>query len=202
MNMRNSIIISLATLLVLLMCCQSNNKGNTYDITKDNHSLDSTLITLPKKDTSAFCPILLNAIKTFIHDYTDDLDYVVSIEIDNDGSNCYVFLSTNMFYISPLLNGYQVVDNKMVAYYFNIFNDTISFYELLSQQDTKDFNNLLYESDCSNGLIDKNKLKTDYPMSFPDEHSDFATGWNYEPRGKKYKVLSSDSLELVFEGYY
>lgn len=200
--MKNSITISLATLLVLLMCCQSNNKENTYDMTKDNHGLDSTSITLPKKDTSAFCPILLNAIKSFIHDYTDDLDYVVSIEIDNDGSNCYVFLSTNMFYLSPLLNGYQVVEDKMVAYYFNIFNDTISFYELLSQQNTKDFNNLLYESDCSDGLIDKNKLKTDHPKSFPDENSDFATGWNYEPRGRKYKVLSSDSLELVFEGFY
>ena len=200
--MKNSITISLATLLVLLMCCQSNNKENTYDMTKDNHGLDSTSITLPKKDTSAFCPILLNAIKSFIHDYTDDLDYVVSIEIDNDGSNCYVFLSTNMFYLSPLLNGYQVVEDKMVAYYFNIFNDTISFYELLSQQNTKDFNNLLYESDYSDGLIDKNKLKTDHPKSFPDENSDFATGWNYEPRGRKYKVLSSDSLELVFEGFY
>lgn len=198
--MKNSIIISLATLL--LMCCQSNNKGNIYDSTKDNLSRDSTLTTLPQKDTSAFCPILLNAIKSFIHDYTDDLDYVVSIEIDNDGSNCYVFMSTNMFYLSSLLIGYQIVDNKMIAYYFNISNDTVSFYELLSQQNTKDFNNLLYESDCFDGLIDKNKLNTNFPKSFPDENSDFATGWNYDPVGRKYIIHSPDSLELVFEGYY
>ncbi len=202
LNIKSIIIISLATLLVLLMCCQSNNNENTYGMTKDNHSLDSTLTTLPQKDTSAFCPILLNAIKSFIHDYTDELDCVVSVEIDNDGNNCYVFMSTNMFYISTLFNGYQIVDDKMVVYYFNISNDTISFYELLSQQNTKDYNNLLYESDCSDDLIDKSKLNIDFPKSFPDEDSDFATGWYYEPRGRKYKVLSSDSLELVFEGYY
>lgn len=200
--MKNSIIISLATLLVLLMCCQSNNKENTYGMTKDNHSLDSTLTTLPQKDTFAFCPILLNAIKSFIHDYTDELDCVVSVEIDNDGNNCYVFMSTNMFYISTLFNGYQIVDDKMVVYYFNISNDNLSFYELLAQQNTKDMNNLLYESDCANSLVNKNKLNTDFPKSFPDENSDFATGWNYEPRGRKYKIHSPDSLELVFEGYY
>ena len=80
------------------MCCQSNNKENTLGITKDNQGLDSTLTASSEKDTSAFCPILLNAIKSFIHDYSDDLDCVVSIEIDNDGSNCYVFMSTNMYY--------------------------------------------------------------------------------------------------------
>ena len=49
--MKNSIVILLVTLLVLLMCCQSNNKENTYGMTKENHSLDSTLTTLPQKDT-------------------------------------------------------------------------------------------------------------------------------------------------------
>lgn len=200
--MKNNIIISLATLLVFLTCCQSNTMENTCEMTKDNRGLDSTVTSFPQKDTSAFCPILLNAIKSFIHDYTDDLDYVISIKIDDDESNCYVFMSTNMFYISPLLNGYQVIDDKMVSYYFNISNDTISFYQLLSIQNAKDFNNLLYESDCSDILIDKNKLKTDYPKFFPNENSDFATGWEYEPKGRKYKVHGLDSLELVFEGYY
>ena len=200
--MKNRIIISSALLLLLLMCCQSNNKENTLGITKDNQGLDSTLTASSEKDTSAFCPILLNAIKSFIHDYSDDLDCVVSIEIDNDGSNCYVFMSTNMYYFSHLLNGYQIVDDKMIAYYLNISNDTISYFELSSQQNTEDISNLLYESDCSEGLIDKNKLNTDFPKSFPDENSDFATGWFYEPRGRKYIIHSPDSLELVFEGPY
>ena len=184
------------------MCCQSNNNENTFGNTKDNHGLDSTFTVLTEKDTSAFCPILLNAIKSFIHDDMDELDCVVSIAIDNDGNNCYVFMSTNMYYFSPLLNGYQIVDNKMVAYYLNISNDTISKYKLLSQQNAEDFSNLLYESDCSHSLIDNSKLNTGFPKSFPDENSDFATGWFYEPRGRKYLIHSPDSLELVFEGYF
>lgn len=154
------------------------------------------------EDTLAFCSNLLNAIRSFINDYADEYEDVISIEIVNEGNDCFVFMSTNMYYYTHLLFGYQIIDDKMVAYYFNYNNDTLSFYNFVSQINTKDKKEFLSESECSNCLIDKSKLKTDYPIVFPNEYSDFATGWIYEPRGRKYIIHSPDSLELVFEGYY
>ena len=200
--MKNKLIIYLNILVTLMICCNSNNNKMKQASPDGNGCHDNMIASLSQEDTCAFCPMLLYAIKSFINDYSDDIDRVVSIEINNDGNCCFVFLSTNMFYYTQQLYGYQIIDNKMVAYNYNIINDSLSYHHPISQLQLNDKKEFLSESDCSNNLINKSKLNTNYPMSFPNEYSDFATGWDYEPRGRKYIIHSPDSLELVFEGYY
>lgn len=200
--MRNSLIIFMGAILFIFTYCNSKNNKATMDSTNSCLIHKSTCEQSYGTDTSAFCPILLNEIKNFIKDYSNDLDRVISIVIRNDGDNCYLLISNDMFYYSHLLYGYQVIEEKMVAYYFNFKDSTMTYNELVSQLQSRCVNDLLSESECSNRIIEKTKLRTDRPSVFPDELSDYAHGWFSEPICRTYIIHSSDSLELVFEGCY
>ncbi len=99
--------------------------------------------------------------------------YIVFFSEKVDG--CYITMSTAHFYDSHHLVGYIIINDKMIAFYKP-------------------------ESECNKGLVDITKLKKGKPDGFIDENSEWANDI-YEPNGRKYKVHSKDSLELVYSGY-
>lgn len=201
--MKKKIFNCISAFLLIFACCNTNSNKTLHGLYNNEIDCkDSLANSSYSEDALAFCPVLLEAIRSFIKDYSDEYDSVISVEIKNHGRDCFVIISTNMFYYTHLLCGYQIIDDKMIAYNYNFINDSISYYHLVSQLNTEEKKEFLFESECSKNLIDNTKLKTDFPTSFPNEHSDLATGWNYEPRCRQYRIHSPDSLELVFEGYY
>ena len=96
----------------------------------------------------------------------------------------------------------------MVVYCFNTIEDNWCYYDFVEKCQTNSPSELLTESKCAAFLIDKSKLITDPPKSyregpggFGDENSEFAD-YFYEPVGKRFRIHSADSLELVFDGPY
>ncbi len=131
--------------------------------------------------TSAICPVLLNELESLIA-YNDSINnkdefniniYMVFFSKKVDG--CYITITTVHFYDSNHLVGYTMIDNKMIVFYNP-------------------------ESECNKGLVDINKLEKGKPGSFIDENSEQANDI-YEPNGRRYKIYSKDSLELVYSGW-
>ena len=179
--MKNKLIIVIGAVLLLLAGCDTNSKKGISAKVSDTTHYDSADVQLCEEDTIAFCPSLLIAIKSLINDYADDLESVVVLWVEEKDGQCVIALATQMCYITTILKGYQLVEGKMVAYYCDEVDD---------------------DNSCLDGVVDKSKLKKDFPSFFPDENSEFATGWDYDPRGRKYLVHSPDSLELIFDGCY
>lgn len=176
---------------------QVSNDANTI---VDSISVDSKII-----ETSAFCPRLLEEIKSFIGRTGSRL---ITIQIEEKENERYVNLLTYLYYDSRLLCGYEVIDGCMIAYYYT-YADGINIYNFHSMLETKESSELLKESDCAEFLIDKFKLTTDLPNDFPEdsigypnENSWFASNCTFEPWGRRFLIHNADSLELVFEGFY
>ncbi|MFZ5430431.1 MAG: hypothetical protein ACOZDD_09370 [Bacteroidota bacterium] len=183
--MKEVIFISIILANLLLGC---RNISSEY---RKANSAENELINCT--DMDAVSSVLIQKIKGMIA-YNDSIDKVSSIKADvfivffsQENAGCYVtiFQSLNYyksFYPSTLsspsidLEGYILLKDKMVAFY-----------------------NL--GSECNTGLVDCTKLEKDNPDVFPDENSDIVIHTTYDPRGKRFRIHSKDSLELVFSGY-
>ena len=117
-------------------------------------------------------------------------------------NECSIFMSTELWYDTRFIIGYQIIDETMVAYYYNYIDENMSYYDFITALDTKEKDELLNENGCLDAMIDKSKLRIDRPKDFLDENSEFSINTYYEPIGRRYIIHSPDSLELVFEGYY
>jgi hypothetical protein len=186
--MKKIIYISFFLISFFASCVNETiNKGKTDNNTKQKEIL--------KNDkTDAMCPTLLKEIENFIT-YNDSVDRGGSISEDvyivylyRKKTVCYVTILQSLCYYQSLypqsisgsscnIDGFVLLNNKMIAFY-NLKND------------------------CNKGLVDITKLKKGKPKDFPDENSDIARYTTYDPIGKKYKIHSKDSLELVYFGYF
>lgn len=203
--MKSKITLLATALMLSLYGC--NSKTDRL-LTSSNGEIvpDSVFTVSTTVDSSAFCPSLLKEIKTFI---SQNGDPVITVQIEEKGIERYIFLGTNLYYDSRFLCGYEIIEDRMVAYYYSYADGINDLYDFMAMLNTKESRDLLKESDCAEYLIDKSKLKTDFPISFfddphngyADEKSPLADGF-YEPVGRRLLIHSSDSLELVFEGYY
>lgn len=196
--MKNCEVLIIA--VFILVGCNTPNKQDNYASMCDNICVDTIPTINNSVDSCAFCQALAREIKSFIN--KNENCPVVSLCAEKTEKNCSLLMSTGLWYDSRFIIGYQIINEKMVAYYYNYIQESMSYYDFISTLDTKDKDELLNENGCMDALIDKSKLKTDRPQSFLDENSEFAMYTDYEPIGRRYIIHSADSLELVFEGYY
>ena len=180
-------VIFLSFIMVsLFIGCNNTSSDNKKANSKENEMTKAN-------KTDAVCPVLLKELESLIA-YNDSVDKGSTISGDvyivyfsRKETDCYVTIYQSLCYYqsfypqtlsSPRYNigGFILLKNKMVA-----------FYNLTSE--------------CNKGLVDINKLEKGKPKGFPDENSDVAIHTTYDPWGKKYKIHSKDSLELVFSGY-
>ena len=197
--MKNYLILILA-MFSIFVGCNTSNKQNNYTNLCDSVYVDTTSTINDNIDSCAFCQVLLREIKSFIN--KNENCVVVSLFAEKMENECSIFMSTELWYDTRFIIGYQIIDETMVAYYYNYIDENMSYYDFITALDTKEKDELLNENGCLDAMIDKSKLRIDRPKDFLDENSEFAIYTDYEPIGRRYIIHSPDSLELVFEGYY
>jgi hypothetical protein len=195
--MKNYLILILAMFSIFVGC---TNKQNNYTNLCDSVYVDTISTINDNIDSCAFCQVLLREIKSFIN--KNENCVVVSLFAEKMENECSIFMSTELWYDTRFIIGYQIIDETMVAYYYNYIDENMSYYDFITALDTKEKDELLNENGCLDAMIDKSKLRIDRPKDFLDENSEFAIYTDYEPIGRRYIIHSPDSLELVFEGYY
>ena len=167
------VIILVIIFTPLIFCC--NNKIKDEEKEDINDSKKKTM-----HETNAICPVLLYELEELIstRDNDDNIAskdiYVVHFEDTEEG--CFVLIGASMYYRSYAIKGYLIYNKKLIVFYNP-------------------------ESECNIGLVDIAKLQTGKPDGYLDEYSEKAIHTTYDPRGKRYKIHSKDSLELVFSGY-
>ena len=194
-------VVFFTIMMLGLIGCNPVHKRQSSVVSNDSTNINMISIETNLKDTTAFRPVLLHEITSFIDKYKD-YGPIIILMAERKQNDCCIFMSTSYFYDTRFIIGYQIIDEKMVAYYYNYIQEGMSYYEFISALDTIGKDELLSENGCMDALIDKSKLKTDRPQSFLDENSEFAMYTDYDPVGRRYIIHSPDSLELVFEGYY
>lgn len=196
---------ALLAIVLMLSLCGCHNKTEKSLTSFNSEILADTIMSAsPTVDSSAFCPSLLKEIKAFIRQNGEP---VIAMWIEDKGDDSFVFFTTALFYYSRYMHGYQIIDGRMVVYCYNVIEGIWCDYEFVGKYQA-DSSELLTESKCAELLIDKSKLITDLPKSyyedpngFADENSEFAD-YFYEPVGRRFRIHSADSLELVFDGPY
>ncbi|MFP4664304.1 MAG: hypothetical protein ACLFM1_07735 [Bacteroidales bacterium] len=169
----NKTIYVLSVVVFVFISCNNNDTSNNNE-----KKVEQIVV----KNNNVISPVLLNELNQLI-DYRDSLKKKSSIKTDiyvvhfyKSEEGCFVLIGPSIYYRSEEIKGYTVVKDKLIV----IYNT---------------------ESGCSKGLVDTNKLEKGKPKDFPDENSDIAIHTNYDPWGKKFKIHSKDSLELVYSGY-
>lgn len=147
-------------LLPFMACKEANNPKDS--IAKTNFVCNDTI---PNQDTCAFSIVLLDEIKAFIGQF-EDYGMVIPIRAIKKGNKCHLFMSIEMFYDTHFLIGYQIIDGKMVAYYNDYFDESTNHRDYFSQYSNKKKEELLYDNECLDCLIDKSKLRNNYPQTF------------------------------------
>ena len=173
--MKKVIYMSFIFSFLLISCNSKTSNEKKTDSNKKQKEM------IKENKTGAICPVLYKELESLIA-YNDSASkkdkfsiniYIVFFSKKADG--CYITISTTHFYDSHYLIGYIMINNKMISFYNP-------------------------ENECNNGLIDVVKLEKEKPEGFIDENSEQANDI-YEPNGRKYKIHSKDSLELVYSGF-
>ena len=193
--MRNPIALFFFVSVLLFSGCMVKPNKQATITTNNNDSIATSKIV----EASPFCPALQSELKDFILEQHDPFAKVIRVWIIDRDGECYVDMLSDICYDKHSLCGYYIIDSIMIAYDYIKRDDNMSFLELYELADSVDRHVLFKESECNNGLIDTTLLIRNAPVDFPNEEQICRT---YDGKGRKYKINSPDSLELVFEGYY
>lgn len=196
--------VFLITSIVLLFAgCNNFLKQQTDVVTSSDITSDSLFIKNEKHSSGAFYRTLLLEIRNFIDDF-GDCGMVIPVRIERQKEQCHLFITIDNYYDSRFLIGYQVIEEKMIAYYYDYLDENTKYQDYYTRYfDSDSIKQLVnYENNCSNGLINISKLEKTTPNGFLNENSYDVMNNYYEPIGRHYIIHSRDSLELVFEGYY
>lgn len=194
-------IIQISVIALLFVACDVTDRQNKSSEREDLNSNDTIPQHLLDKDTCAFSPTLLHEITSFISEFKN-CAMIIPIRAEKKEGKCHLFITTEMYYNSHFLVGYQIICGRMVAYYNDYFDESTKHSDYFLRYADKEKHELPIENDCLEGLIDMSKLKRGYPTDYPNENTEGVMYWDYEPIGRRYIIHSPDSLELVFEGYY
>ena len=183
----NKLIFILISFASVLVSCKNNSVKEKEVKNKKTKEMIS------EDKMTVIYPTLLEELEDVIT-YRDSIDMgssiignVYIVFFSESKGDCYVTIFQSLCYYQSFypqtlshpsynLEGYTLLNGKMIAFYNP-------------------------ESNCNKGLVDITKLKKGKPKDFPGENSDIAVHTNYDPWGKKYKIHSKDSLELVYSGY-
>jgi hypothetical protein len=169
--------------LALVISCNNGN-GNADNSTINNEmQAEHNKESVKEAGHTVMVPSLTKKIESMIADHdslirTGRLDTrIFNVFFDKEKDACYVTVVTSHFYDSQMLIGFTFLNGYMIAFY-NTGNG------------------------CSQELVDLSRLETDAVKGYPDESSDTTIHTTYEPWGRKYKIHSTDSLELIKCGYF
>ncbi|MDH5415245.1 MAG: hypothetical protein OEW87_14000 [Flavobacteriaceae bacterium] len=170
-------IIALVIVIFLCLSCS--------DVSQKNEKRVSIPSTVPQVDEIkdiaeiALSQNLYQELNNFvaIYDSLNFQDSVIAISFyEEEKGDCILLFASQPFYDRRHCDGYFLLNNKMIA-----------FYEI--------------SSTCNVGLVKEEELKTEEIFDFPNENIRH-TFDSYDPWGRKYRVHSNDSIELVFSGYF
>lgn len=156
----------------------SSSQQQKDDLSSKKHESELTMTEL-----EGLSPTLLDELNKFIakQDTLKNENHfdakIIVVHFSKKDNDCYVSIGTSHFYNSQNLEGFLIIGDKMIAFYNP-------------------------QSECNKGLVNVSKLKAGMPNDFPDENSDIAIHTTYDPWGKKYKIHSQDSLELLYSGSF
>ena len=133
--MKNYLILILA-MFSIFVGCNTSNKQNNYTNLCDSVYVDTTSTINDNIDSCAFCQVLLREIKSFIN--KNENCVVVSLFAEKMENECSIFMSTELWYDTRFIIGYQIIDETMVAYYYNYIDENMSYYDFITALDTKE----------------------------------------------------------------
>ena len=194
-------IIQISVMALLFVACDVTDRQNIFLGKEELNSNDTIKQQLLDKDTCAFSPALLHEIMSFISE-SKDCEMIIPIRAERNGDKCHLFMTTEMYYNSHFLVGYQIIDGRMVACYNDYLDERTNHSDYFSRYADVEKHMLPIVNECLESLIDMSKLKRGYPTEYPNENTEGVMYWDYDPIGRRYIIHSPDSLELVFEGYY
>lgn len=169
-----TVLKSLILLLICLLFFECRHNHTTRTVTDTKTAIDSLSISrLDNKDSDAFNPILTTEIKDYIIKYCNlEEEKIILLWSEKDHDNSYLCMVTNYFFVKERLKGYSIVDDKMIAFYGS-------------------------EGKMRSSLLDTNKLIIGYPENYPDETSDIAYTWDYDPKMRKYRIIDADRIKDI-----
>lgn len=165
-------VFSLLFALILFSGCQLEENR---DKTKSSVGKQDTT---KEKTKATFYSALATEMKSLdaqLDTLTSDSVGIVAVIISRVGEECSLMMGTQPFYNSQRLDGAFFINHRLFAIYVE-------------------------DSLCSKGLINFDQLQVPELTNFPNENN-FEPLGSYEPWGRKYKIHSPDSLELVYTGY-
>jgi PII-like signaling protein len=178
--MKRIFVFTIIAIPIFIIIGCKNKDERITDMHDDIKNLSSShQITL--YDMKGLSQTFWKELKIFIHEQDSlvgenysEYNIVVVFFSETEGA-CFVTIATEIYYDSNHLQGYQEIDDKLIAFYNP-------------------------DNVCNKGIVDSSKLRTGVPQDFPNENSPFAIHTTYDPSGKRFKIHSKDNLELVFSG--
>ncbi|MBN1951605.1 MAG: hypothetical protein JW801_10405 [Bacteroidales bacterium] len=109
-----------------------------------------------------------------INDNDDSRGNIYIVDFQKRYNDCYVQIFESPFYLSDSLWGYFILNDKLI-----VFNKDV-------------------HGECSRGLVNLDKLETDFPEQFPNENSNIVKR-TYDGYAAEYKIILTDSIpRLIF----
>lgn len=147
-------------------------------VNKQNSGEIKVNVKVEKDSLSFIHPNLLKEIKDFSgKDFSGrylELNVIVVCLFEKD-NECEIIIFPNPYYLENL-DGYTIIDDKMVAFYYN--------------------------ESCIKNWIKIDSLITIPPKDYFDSNSDIAQSV-FDPRGKIFKANNTNmTLELIYDGNF
>lgn len=159
------IIYFISCLSLLVGCSNKQSKNEDSEFLKNKQQT----ITVDEIDyLTIIHPNLLREIKKFTTYYYYKDKKIINVLLYNDKGSCKLTIYPDYYYFSSL-NGYMIIDDKMIAFY--------------------------YQEECITNWVKTEKLiKLSPPDIYPDDNSEFAE-IRYDPSGKVF-IINNDSMTL------
>ncbi|MDH6342442.1 hypothetical protein M2480_001064 [Parabacteroides sp. PFB2-12] len=183
-------------LISTVVSCKKNTSSKPEKIT------EIEAVTHADEMEDSLSPALYSAIKSTIclydsvyhnkrfYSFGKEYANIIKVVFTKREDDCYVTIIDCLYYQTYLLNGYILYQKYMIV--FDEY-DPVE-HELYIKASG-------YDNACNCNLVNIEKLRRDTPpQEFHDENSEFVN-YDFDGIGRRYKIHSRDSLELVFEGF-
>lgn len=177
------IIIALFLITIFHYSCNNRNDKFKNDIAISSKITDynNSNIIISKSLLKALDDLLI------ISDTNNAETNIIYLIFKKEKNECYLSIFKTYAYMSYYLKGYINYKNNIIVLYNSDYKIGSDYF--------------IYDYDCCTGLIDTTKLIRDIPpKDYQNENSEKGQIL-HDPIGRKYKIQSKDSLELVYEGY-
>lgn len=191
-------LLIIGILIIAVQSCHFNKSSRTnnkqYQCSENNDFCKNEIT-----DSTVFCPVLWKELKDFMlqRDSVCDKGNIYNIWFAHLDDGCHIYMEDDYCYDSRFLNGYLLVENKMIAVLNSIQDSEYDYLDFIMLDDSIRNQIKLPLSDCASNMIEQSRLIKGQPTGFENENSfnGYFDGWKRE-----YIILGEDSLVLVYNG--